>query len=200
VEFELGEPQRRIPLHLHGCSYRNLIQLLPSLSLSVITVWRTLLGMKIIPIFAILALLASKGLAQQPLGSLLIIEIRNQVVYTSDTADPTQVATKPGPTRGVLSPSFRRDIVIGDIVSVNGQRTKGTNTELITWLDMRPNPAPGQAIADATRSGFYEWNFEILKEDSTPIGSIRVSGMGGGVPPPGAVPEIRTANHVVVGG
>ena len=59
---------------------------------------------------------------------------------------------------------------------------------------------PGQAIADATRFGLYEWNLEIMSLDGRSIGSLRVSGMGQGPPPAGATRNITAANHVVIGG
>jgi hypothetical protein len=65
---------------------------------------------------------------------------------------------------------------------------------------MGPNPVPGQAIADATRTARAERNFDILDESGRPIGTIRTSGVVGGPPPPGATQEIKGAAFVVVGG
>lgn len=42
---------------------------------------------------------------------------------------------------------------------------------------MGPNAAPGHAITDTTRTGWVEWNVEILDEGGRPIvsgGSARV--------------------------
>ena len=111
---------------------------------------------------------------------------------------------RPGPhddlfDRGA-SPSFGELIFVGDIVSVNGKRVKGTATELVTFIPIRPSPTTGQFIGDTTRGGFYEWNFEILHEDGRQIGSIRASGMGQGQPPPGATSAVRAASYAVIGG
>jgi uncharacterized protein (TIGR03437 family) len=135
---------------------------------------------------------------------LLVIQFENHTLYHRDVSDPARLATDPGRTTtytvGAQPPTFGQLILLGDIVSVNGKRVKGTVTELITWIPMRPNPAPGQAIADTTRGGLYDWNFEILHEDGRPIGSIRVSGMGQGPAPPGATSAVSAANYVVMGG
>jgi hypothetical protein len=96
--------------------------------------------------------------------------------------------------------NFGETILIGDIVSVNGRPAKGTQTIHVTILGMGPNQAPGQAIADATRTAWAERNFDILDESGRPIGSIRTSGVVGGPPPPGAAQEIKGAAFVVVGG
>jgi hypothetical protein len=139
--------------------------------------------------------LMSGGLAQHPAGSLLVIQLENQTGYVRDVSDTTRLAIDRGPTTtftiGGQSPSFSELIFVGDIVSVNGKRVKGTATELITWIPIRPNPTAGQFIGDTTRGGLYEWNFEILHEDGRPIGSIRASGMGQGPPPPGATSAVR---------
>jgi hypothetical protein len=60
----------------------------------------------------------------------------------------------------------------------------------------------GRAIADVARtySGF-ETAFEILQADGTSVGSIFLSGFGGGTPPPPGAPLIQTlSNLAIVGG
>jgi hypothetical protein len=147
-----------------------------------------------------LLLLVSGAMAQHPVGSLLTIETEHHTAYHRDVADYSLLATQPGPTTRVAARNFAEQVIIGDIVSVNGRRAKGTVLSTVTIMTMGPGAVPGQAIADATRTGWEEWNFEILDEDARPIGSIRVSGMLGGPPPPGATRQILGANFVVVGG
>jgi hypothetical protein len=131
---------------------------------------------------------------------LLVIQFENHTLYHRDVSDPARLATDPSRTTGAQTPAFSELILLGDIVSVNGKRVKGAVTELITWIPTRPNPTPGQAIADTIRGGLYDWNFEILHEDGRLIGSIRVSGMGQGPPPPGATSAVSGASYVVMGG
>jgi uncharacterized protein (TIGR03437 family) len=167
-------------------------------------IYRNTIPMRLLHMIALLTALASEGLSQHPTGSLLVIQVENQTGYVRDVFDTTRLAVDRGPTMpftiGGQSPSFTDLIFIGDIVSVNGRRVKGTATELITWIPIRPNPTTGQFIGDTTRGGFYEWNFEILHEDGRQIGSIRASGMGQGQPPPGATSAVTAANHAVIGG
>jgi uncharacterized protein (TIGR03437 family) len=155
-------------------------------------------------VISLLVTLASGALAQHPVGSLLVIQLENQTGYVRDVSDTTRLAVDRGPTTTFLiggqSPSFGELIFVGDIVSVNGKRVKGTATELVTFIPIRPSPTTGQFIGDTTRGGFYEWNFEILHEDGRQIGSIRASGMGQGQPPPGATSAVRAASYAVIGG
>jgi hypothetical protein len=71
---------------------------------------------------------------------------------------------------------------------------------MVSNLNLRPDPPPGQAIADVTRGGLVEWYYEILAEDGHPIGAIRVSGTNAGSPQPGQTKQINFASYVVVGG
>lgn len=138
--------------------------------------------------------------AQSPVGSLLVIETANQVDYVRDVADYSLLATRPDRTTVTLPRNFDENIILADIVSVNGRRVKGTAVETFTITTLRPAPMPGQAIADITRNARAEWYFEILHEDGQPIGSIRVSGMVGGPAPPGQTRQIQQGNYVVLGG
>jgi hypothetical protein len=154
------------------------------------------------PVFLLFAMVLSAELApaQHPKGSLLIVDVENQTIYERDTSDPKLLATNPNPTTAISARNFNQLINIGDIVAVNGTPVKGTLIETVTVVNSQPNPTAGQAIADATRNGLYEWNFEIMTLDGREIGSIRASGTGQGPPPPGATKRILSANHVVLGG
>jgi len=147
-----------------------------------------------------LAIAAMCAFAQHPAGSLLIVETANHTAYVRDVTDYSILATKPGPAPAVLDKNFGQYTIIGDVVSVNGRPVKGTVLEMVNDFVMRPNPQPGQAIADITRGGMIEWYFEILDQSGNLIGSIRVSGVNGGPPPPGQTATIQQASYVVVGG
>ncbi|MGH9661141.1 MAG: hypothetical protein ACRD96_21515, partial [Bryobacteraceae bacterium] len=107
---------------------------------------------------------ALSGAAQGPAGSLLVVETANHTAYIRDVADYSLLATRPGPTTAALARNFAQDIIISDIVSVNGKRVKGTVVDFGTLLLLGPTPVPGQAIADITRLAMVEWYFEILQE------------------------------------
>ena len=66
-------------------------------------------------------LMALDGLAQSPVGSLLIVETANHRGYVRDVANTSLYATKPGPVDPVIAKNFDQDVFIGDIVSVNGK-------------------------------------------------------------------------------
>ncbi len=145
-------------------------------------------------------LVALSCAAQGPVGSLLAIETANHVVYLRDVADYSVLTTRPGPTPPVVARSFQQEVIIGDIVSVNGRRVKGTVVNITNILNLRPAPTPGQAIADITRGGTVDRYYEILDEDGQRIGSIRVSGMNQGPPPPGQTRQLQSGSMMVVGG
>ena len=136
------------------------------------------------------------------MGSLLVIETANHRGYDRDVSDTSLYATKPGPVPASVAKNFDQAVYIGDIVSVNGQPAKGTVMEMVNAVFLRPNPTPGQAVADITRGGLVEWYFEILDIDGNLIGSIRVSGANGGsTAPPGQTAQIRRqASYMVIGG
>jgi hypothetical protein len=148
----------------------------------------------------VFGLLVSAVSAQQPPGTLLAIEVENETFYNRDVADPAQYAMHPNPVTLGLARTFAQGVAIGDIVSVNGRRVKGAVVVTTTFFNLRPQPAPGQALADIQRAGLYQWHFEILDEEARPIGSIQVSGTSGGAPPPGSPRQQSSGNHVVAGG
>jgi uncharacterized protein (TIGR03437 family) len=135
-------------------------------------------------------------------STMLFIEFENNVQYNLDTSDYSKLATDPSATTAAASKNFQSNVVIADIVAVNGQPAKGAFLRERRTITLTPNPASGQAIADVTRtfSGF-ETAFEILQPDGTPIGSIFLSGFGGGSPtPPGAPLAQNLSNLAIVGG
>jgi uncharacterized protein (TIGR03437 family) len=135
-------------------------------------------------------------------STMLLVEFENNVQYNQDTSDYSKLATDPSVTATVASKNFQSNVVIADIVAVNGQPAKGIFFRERRTIMLTPNPTPGQAIADVTRnfSGF-ETVFEILQPDGAPIGSIFLSGFGGGSPtPPGAPLVQNLSNLAIVGG
>jgi uncharacterized protein (TIGR03437 family) len=138
--------------------------------------------------------------AQAP-TTILVIDIENTVNYADDVPDISKLATDPNVTGAVQGlPTFRKFIVIGDIVAVNGQPAKGLAVFHMRALQFRTNPNPGQAIADVDRGGVGSRTFEILKQDGTPIGTIVAEGLGVGSAPPGAPLLATQSNSAILGG
>jgi uncharacterized protein (TIGR03437 family) len=153
-------------------------------------------------VYLLVALNSYVCLGQGVPSSTLFIEFENNVQYNQDTSDYSKFATDPNVTTTLASRNFQSNVVIADIVAVNGQPTKGLFFRERRTINLTPNPASGQGIADVTRtySGF-ETAFEILQQDGTPIGSIFLSGFGGGSPtPPGAPLVQNLSNLAIVGG
>jgi hypothetical protein len=145
---------------------------------------------------------SQQGLAQAPAGSILRVEVEDQTIYVFDCPN-SQLASNPNKlTRANANPrTFESTMNFGDIVSVNGTPVKGSVFESITAFAASPSAMPGQAIADTTHNGIYLWNLEFLNLDGTPIGAVQISGLAGGVRPPGYPKEIqRNGAYVVTGG
>lgn len=143
------------------------------------------------------------SLGQGPVGSLLQIDVRDHTLYVLNDPDPAQLgkSLNAGPVPGSPNTLYQSVIGIGDIVAVNGTPAKGTVFLRETTFPASSNFIPGQAIADISRGGFYEWTLELMNPDGSLIGSIRVSGMAGGGPgPPGAPRVIARAGYIVMGG
>ena len=140
------------------------------------------------------------SVAQVVPATLLEIELENRVQYLGDTSDVSKLATDPNMTTPVPSRNFVPVVILADIVSINGQPARGTTVFHIRQINLRTAPNAGEAIADIVRNNVVDIRFEILKSDSTPIGTVMASGMGGGVGPPGAPLEVRVGNVAIVGG
>ena len=144
-------------------------------------------------------------LAQAPI-TILDTQAENRVSYFHDIWDYSKIASDPGiakPLRPIKP--FQSATDINDIVAVNGKPAKGT------WVNrcdpqvgLDPNAVHGaplpRAIADVKRSCLIHHYFEILQPDGTPIGTIMLSGMNGGDPPPGSPSAIARDNVTVIGG
>ena len=140
------------------------------------------------------------ALAETTLATVLDIEVANYVDYYNDVTDWSKLATDPNRTTVTQPRNFAQSIGMGDIVAVNGKPAKGMFTDSRTQLNGQVNPTAGQAIADGPRSSVHHRFFEILRPDGTLVGTIMTSGMGGGVPPPGAPSVMSDANFMITGG
>jgi hypothetical protein len=142
--------------------------------------------------------------AQQPTTTSLTIDLGNMVEYQEDIYDPVKFARSPNltPSLGIGTgvANFAVATLLGDIVAVNGQPTKGLYAGRSRTISTRTNPTPGLAIADVTRAAIREHVFEILQPDGTPVGSIMLMGLSGGNSPPPGQPSTENANWAIVGG
>jgi uncharacterized protein (TIGR03437 family) len=153
--------------------------------------------------FAVAAFWAGSWLpavAQVGPVTILEIEMENRVQYLGDNSDVSKLATDPNVTTPVPSRNFVPVVIIADIVAVNGQPAKGTTVFHFRQVNLRTAPNAGEAIADIVRNNVVDIRFEILKTDSTAVGTVMASGMGGGVGPPGAPLDVRVGNVAIVGG
>ena len=103
-----------------------------------------------------LSILPIPALAQMP-GVVMQVDVDNFVTYNYDVPDLTTWARSPGPTAAAPAPpAFGSQLILIDIVAVNGKPAKGVVVARITALNLRPAPTPGQAISDVNRSGLRE--------------------------------------------
>ena len=148
-----------------------------------------------------LALAHGLGWSQsEPPAVILTVDIENIVIYQQDTTDVTKFATDPKIVPNRADRTFVPVMWLADIVAVNGKPSKGTWTARGTVLFRSATPAPGMAIADSSSTVYWDWVFDILQEDGTPIGTIMAIGWGGTPPPPGAPTSCLAANMTITGG
>ena len=142
------------------------------------------------------------AMGQLTAPAILTIDVENVVEYQGDTSDPSKFATKPNVTPSAGVGAFSVNVVFGDIVAVNGQPAKGEYVGRPVGITLSPTPRPGQAIADKTHASLRSHTFEILKVDSTPIGTIMSSGLDGVLPPAEAPsnPVATRGNYTIFGG
>ena len=148
----------------------------------------------------LLSILPVSALAQMP-GVVIQVDVRDLLAYHYDVLDRTTWGRSPGPTVAAPAPpAFGSQLLVIDIVAVNGRPAKGAVVTRITALNLRPFPTPGQAISDVNRSGVRDNIFEFVADDGTPIGSIMTSGLSGGGSPPGAPLTFPGNNVAIIGG
>jgi hypothetical protein len=126
-------------------------------------------------------------LAQTVPAAILQVDIDNYVAYVNDTADVANLATDTNLTTSpAAAKTFATLLGIADIVAVNGKPARGTWIVKGTWINLTPDAAPGQAVADATRTFIIESVWEIQQTDGRPTGTIIGAGLAFGPPQPGA--------------
>ena len=148
----------------------------------------------------VLAMLCCRGWGQSAPATILQVDIENWVEYVYDTPDTAKWATNPDKTPAALPKNFTLQTGIADIVAVNGEPVKGTMVRNLRNMNLAAVQTPGQAIGDAPRGAIVTDYFEILKADGSTVGTIIVSGLVPGPPPPGAPLAVTQGNFAVVGG
>jgi hypothetical protein len=129
--------------------------------------------------------------------------LANFVEYRADTSDVSQYGVNAAVTPpGVILNSHDFFVATGlaDIVAVNGQPAKGLYAIRARTINTSPNPSPGGAIADVSRTAIREEVFEILSASGNAVGSIMSLGLSGGAPPPGAPAAQTGVSFAVLGG
>src|SRR3954462_11219495 len=121
---------------------------------------------------AMLAAVSQLAVAQTPVITTLQIDMANQRAYIQDVSDPLKFASDPTAVSNTVFKTFASIVNLMDIVAVNGKPAKGTFVATGTRLALSPIVTPGMAIADVERSQASTWNFEILQEDGSPVGTL----------------------------
>jgi hypothetical protein len=153
---------------------------------------------RIITTFSLLAAAVLRTQAQT--GSILTVEVRDETQYITDCAN-SQIARNPNRLDRQLGPAFEAFQGIGDIVSVNGMPMKGTAFEnVLGSVISSPNAASGSAVADVSRAAIVQWLLDFINPDGTELGTILISGLGGGMAPPGAPKAVLSDAMMVTGG
>jgi uncharacterized protein (TIGR03437 family) len=134
--------------------------------------------------------------------TILVVDLENQTRYVYDVADPLKFATDPGVTTPITPTNFYSQMLISDIVAVNGQPVKGTQILRETILRLNSNPAPGASIADfGPGAAAADLRWEILNPDGTQIGLLVGQGFSGNTAPAPGAPLAATASTIaIVGG
>jgi len=129
----------------------------------------------------------------------LTIDTANLRIYRFDIFDAQRLATEVGPTAPLPLRTFMDVIWLADVVAVDGAPAKGSLAVRGAFLNLTPNRAPGQAIADTRNSLFSDWIFDIQQPDGTPVGTLLASGWAFGERPAG-FDSLFQGNLAIVGG
>ena len=134
--------------------------------------------------------------------TILVIDLENMTRYVYDVADPFKFATEPRVTTQTLPTNFYSQVLISDIVAVNGQPAKGVQILRETILRLNSNGLPGQSISDfGPGAAAADLRWEILNTDGTQIGIIVGAGFSGNTAPAPGAPLADTASTIaIVGG
>ena len=144
----------------------------------------------------------------QASATTLVVGLENVVEYNVDTTDLSKWGTDPNitPSKGVQGMGVgcvaSMTVVLGDIVSVNGDPARGTYVGRFVGVCLSPTPTAGwNAIADISATSSRDETYYILQSDgATPIGTIMVNGLNGSVSPRPSGPPAGGQNLAIVGG
>jgi hypothetical protein len=151
--------------------------------------------------FGLMAVLYSIASAQTPQSTVLTIEMENVVRYNENFASPARNGTSTTMEAQTATPAtFFPGTFLGDIVAVNGRKSKGAGVARIYTVNLASNPSGSQAIADINRFQTMDVLLEIQQADGTSIGAIVLSGMTGGEAPLGAPKSGGAGAFAVIGG
>lgn len=151
----------------------------------------------------VLCLLTSAlALSQEKSDVTLMIDLENSTWYTLDPAESAKwavsAAQAPVPTGFVYT--FKTNVVLADIVSINDQPAKGTFAAWGIWAGFGPTLRPTAPTADISRSQMWTMLFEVHDSERGQVSTLAATGFASGPPPPGTAPGARAGNFVVTGG
>jgi hypothetical protein len=151
--------------------------------------------------FACAASLIFQVSAQTPASTILTIEMENVVQYQENFANLPRNGTSAVIEPSIGPPStFSPAYFIADIATINGKKFKGTTFTRNLWVNLNANPTGSQAIADINRFQTMDILLEIQQADGSAVGTIVLTGVTGGAPPPGAPKSAPTGSFAVIGG
>jgi len=148
----------------------------------------------------VLVACAAALVAQTPPVTILEVDVDNFVSYYYDVTDPAKLATSAAPVLAAPGRVFRRQVVIADVIAVNGRPARGLFAGESTPLQSTPRLTPGQAIADIGTWGLNQQHVVLLDADGREIGGIFAHGVGGAAAPPGSPQGAAAHNLTIVGG
>jgi hypothetical protein len=151
--------------------------------------------------FGLMAVLGSTTSAQTPPATILTIEMENVVRYNENFASPARNGTSTAVEAQTAAPAtFFPGTFVGDIVAINGRKSKGAAVARLYTVGLNSNPSGSQGIADVNRAQTLDILLEIQQADGTSVGTLVLSGSAPGEPPLGA-PKVGVAgNFAVIGG
>jgi hypothetical protein len=150
---------------------------------------------------SLMAVLGSTAWAQTPQFTILTIEMENVVRYNENFASPARNGTSTAMEAQTPTPAnFFPGTFVGDIVAINGRKSKGAAVARLYTVGLSSNPSGSQGIADINRAQTLDILLEIQQADGTSVGTLVLSGSAPGEPPLGA-PKVGVAgNFAVIGG
>jgi uncharacterized protein (TIGR03437 family) len=136
----------------------------------------------------------------QDVPTILQIEVENYVGYAADTVDVARVARSTSPLTPATPANFFTNVILGDIVRINGAGAKGAMVIRTQTLRLAPAAGATAAISDVTRAAYAQMSWELLRADGTPLGSLYAMSLSGGTPSPGSPVGADGGTAAIVGG